>query len=195
MKILKVLMILTIAASELKGQTKVLSYRIIQGGSKIGFLTVCRRDSANCTDYSLNSEFEKRIIFLFRFSEKQVSRIENGQLKYSTVLRKVNGTVKTNSSLKMINSGYEIWEDNVIKKSAYKFIQHNQLYLYFEEPVFYHEVYSDQFQCMLKIEKTDTNTYSIRLPDGNMNYYYYKDKVCYKIMLYHKLFKAELLLN
>lgn len=176
-------------------QSKKLTYKILQGGSEVGFLTLAKKDSAGLTMLNMESSAQKRIILLISIYEKQLSIFEKGILKYTSVYRKVNGSVKTNKSLQNNGNNYEVVSNGQKNKINVADIHHNQLSLYYEEPVNYHSVYSDQYEKLLAIEKTATGQYKIKLPDGNTNYYTYTNGMLSSIKLKHIFFSAEFILT
>jgi lipopolysaccharide export LptBFGC system permease protein LptF len=182
-------------ASAVMAQVKQLRYKIIQGGREVGFLHIQKKDSANSSLIKMESEAKRRIIFLITIYEWQETQLINNRIKYSYIYRKINGDVKSNKTIVKTVNGYEIRKKEAIIKTDFDSITHNQLSLYFEEPVNYFEVYSDQYQSMVKVKKNGTDGYKIDLPDGNTNYYYYKNNTCTRIKLEHSFFSAEFILT
>ena len=189
-----VLFILFIGTGVLS-QNKKFVYKIIQGGDEVGFLTLTKKDSGLTTFLQMESEAKKRILFLITIYEKQSVVIEKGQVKYSCVFRKVNGSVKTNKCIHSTCCGYELCKDGEKEKIKLSSIQHNQLSLYYDEPVKYKQIYSDQFETTLTIETIKPNHYKIDLPDGNTNYYTYQNGVLTSLKLKHFFFSAEFILT
>jgi hypothetical protein len=182
-------------ANMLDAQDKKLSYKIIQGGNEVGYLSLLKKDSAGVTKLNMESSAQKRIIFLISIYEKQTCLFKNGTVTFSNVYRKVNGSVKTNKSLLNNGNGYEVCCNGKKEKINLANIHYNQLSLYYEEPVHYNQIYSDQFECMLNIEKLKSNNYKIQLPDGNTNYYTYTNGILSSIKLKHTFFSAEFILT
>jgi hypothetical protein len=56
-------------------------------------------------------------------------------------------------------------------------------------------VYSDNFEAYLAIQKIDVHKYKISLPDGNYNYYCYKDGVLNTIEIHHTFYSANIVLT
>lgn len=191
------LFLITLIASVeiIYAQNKKLSYKILQGGSEVGYLFLEKKDSADVTKFNMESSAQKRIIFLISIYEKQICLFKNGVVKFSNVFRKVNGSIKTNKSLLNNGKGYEICCNGKNEKLNLSDIHHNQLSLYYEEPVNYNQIYSDQFECMLNIKKIKPNNYKIELPDGNINYYTYTNGTLSSIKLKHTFFSAEFILT
>jgi hypothetical protein len=50
--------------------------------------------------------------------------------------------------------------------------------MYFVEPVFYHQVFSEAYQQFVQVQKTDNNRYMVQFPDGNKSYYSYSHGIC-----------------
>ncbi len=176
-------------------QVKKFSYNVIQDGDKIGSLVLEKKDSSNTIFLNMESSVYKKFILSISIYEKQRAIIENGEIIYSSIYRKVNSKIKTNRALVKKTSGYQTIDKNKAQPLGILSIKRNQLHLYFEEPINYTEVYSDQFMCFLQIKKIKDGEYKINLPDGNTNYYYYKNNTCCRIKLDHTFFTAEFIIN
>lgn len=176
-------------------QTKKYTYKIIQGGDEVGFLTLTKKDSGLSTFLQMKSEATKKIVFLVTIYELQTAVIEKGQIKFSSVYRKVNSSVKTNKYITATSNGYELYKNGEKEKINLTGIRHNQLTLYYEEPTNFRHVYSDQFEAFLFIKRITENQYQIELPDGNTNNYTYKNGILIRMKLKHTFFSAEFILT
>jgi hypothetical protein len=55
-------------------------------------------------------------------------------------------------------------------------------------------VYSDNFERMLKLEKSAKGFYKVTLPDGSTTSYYYTRGVCSRVVVEQSLFSIEFIL-
>ena len=70
-------------------------------------------------------------------------------------------------------------------------ISYNMICLYAKEPVGVPIVYSDKFQQFLDILPVGDRHYRVRFPDGNYNEYFYKDGLCTRVEIHHRLFRSS----
>jgi hypothetical protein len=171
-----------------------LNYKIVQNGSNIGWLKLQKIDSAEISVIRFDSEVKKRILFLFSIIEKQEVLFQNGLMIKSHVFRKVNEDIKVNKLTVYTGGHYQISKEKSSKSIMVNNIRFNQLSLYFFEPVNISQIYSDNFECLLTIEKKSKGCYQIKLPDGNTNYYYYTNGICSKVKVEHSLFSVDFIL-
>ena len=176
-------------------QSKMLNYKIVQNNNVIGWMKLEKKDSTNAYQIILNSETKKRFVFLFTITETMRSLFENGVMMHSYSYRKINNDIKVNKHIEYKGSYYEIKKDNSSKQIKPGNIAYNQLCLYFFEPVNISQVYSDNYEQYLKIEKKENQSYSIVFPDGNKNSYYYSNGVCSKVKVEQSLFTVEFILS
>ncbi|HEY6975998.1 MAG TPA: DUF6134 family protein, partial [Chitinophagaceae bacterium] len=88
---------------------------------------------------------------------------------------------------------YKINKANSSKNVMINNIRYNQLSLYFFEPVNIRQIYSDNFERFLTIEKKN-DYYQLKLPDGNTTRYYYANGICSKVKVEHNLFNVDFIL-
>jgi len=176
-------------------QSNELNYKVVQGGKEIGWIILKKNTSGQNTIISLVSEVKKRIIFLMSVNETMECEFKNSQLIKSTCLRKINGEVTVNKQLIFNGKSYEVIQEGKRKLLPFMPISNNLLTIYFKEPANIGHVYSDNFQCILNIEKKVKGEYKINLPDGNENYYYYTNGVCSRVKVNHPLYTFEFILT
>ncbi len=189
------LFILISTTETAQAQPNSLNYKVVLGGSDIGVINIIRKTNLNSTVYSLSCEVRKRIIWLYTVSEKQESEFSQTKLIRSDCFRKVNGKVKVNKQLTLTSTGYQVKDGQSVSKLNYSNINDNMLTIYFQEPTNLKSVYSDNFQQFLDIQQQGNSEYKIVLPDGNKNYYTYKNGICTKVKAEHSLFSVELILT
>src|SRR5207253_9698368 len=118
--------------------------------------------------------------FLISIIEKQEVLFRNGVMIKSYLYRKVNEDIKADKLTTYAGGHYKINKANSSKTVMIDNIRYNQLCLYFFEPVNISQIYSDNFERLLTIEKKN-DCYQLKLPDGNTSYYYYTNGICSKV--------------
>jgi len=175
-------------------QRSVLTYNVVQNNDVIGWLKLDKRDSANSSFIKFSSEIKKRVVFLFTIIEKQEVFFQNGIMTYSYVYRKINDNIKVNKFTTYVSGHYLVKKDKSSTPLMLNNIAYNQLSLYFYEPATIQQVYSDNYEQYLKIEKSGNQYYTLKLPGGNKNTYYYSNGICTKVKVEQSLFTVEFIL-
>lgn len=191
-RLLLAMLLLLLATHSLTGQS--LTYHVMNGNSKIGWLSIEKRDSLNTSMIKLNSEVKKRIVFLFTVIEKEEICFKDGLMQRSYIYRKINKDVKADQYTVFKDNFYTVYKKKQTEPVMIDGIRFTQANLYFSEPTNINQVYSDHYQAMLPVEKISGGYYKLKLPDGNYNYYYYTNKVCSKIRIERSLFTVEFIL-
>jgi len=107
----------------------------------------------------------------------------------------MNGNVKADKHTRYTGYGYEVQQADSKKELDINSVTYNMNCLYFQEPVGISQVYSDNFQQFVAIEKKPEGYYQIKFPDGNSNSYYYKDGICAVIHVDHTWYSADIVLT
>lgn len=190
------LLIICIALSEkVFTQTNTLNYKVIQGGSEIGWLKLQKTDSNATTNITFSSVAKKRMIIKFEITAQESATFSNGVMTQSSVFRKVNADIKVNKHTVQKGSYYLVNEKESTAIVKINGIAYNQLCMYFKEPENIKQVYSDNFQTLLDIENLGNHSYKVKFPSGDANYYYYSNGVCSKVKAVHSMFTAQFILS
>lgn len=166
----------------------------MQGSNNIGWVQIDKNDSANTCLIKLGSEIKKRILFMFTIIENQEAFFQNGLMMRSYVYRAINKDIKADKRTLFEGTHYQVNKEKSSSEVKLNRIDYNFLSLYFLEPVNIKQVYSDNFEQLLNIEKT-SDYYKIKLPDGNTTSYYYTNGICSKVKVEQSLFTIEFVLT
>ncbi|HEY1871206.1 MAG TPA: DUF6134 family protein [Chitinophagaceae bacterium] len=189
------LLFVMLTASNARSQNKSLNYQILRNGSKVGTLHFSEINSTG-TDYlKMESDVKTRFIFTFKAHANEEATYVNGVLLRSSIYRELNGSEKANKQHQAGNRQYIIHEGRDLKITKNYPITYSMLSLYSKEPENIGSVYSDNFETFVAIQRTDVHKYKITLPDGNYNYYYYKNGVLNQVEVHHSLYSANIILT
>ena len=195
MRLICIAVVLLLIASQLHPQERKLTYNVVRNGKVIGTLDFVESISNNSIHFMLNSEVKTRFVFTFTVKAREESIYKGGIMIYSSVYRNFNGKVKIDKQTRLDGNVYQV--SNKGEKTEMKIdpIHYNFHGLYFFEPKQLSLVYSDNFGKYMLITKMPDNKYKVNLPDGNYNYYYYKDGLCQRVEMYNSLYTAQLVLK
>ena len=149
-----ILFIVLLAGSGLAyGQPSVLEYDVLYKGDSIGRMKLHLKSDGVNSSIKMNSNVEVRFIVSNTIKMQEESYYQNNKLIFSNAKRIVNGTTKQHTQTKASTDYYHTINKGKTSILQVPSITYNLLMLYFKEPTNISEVYSDSFQCFLKIEK------------------------------------------
>ena len=194
-KVNKLILLFTLSmiiANTASSQEKKLEYQIKRNGAIVGNVSFTQSLVGNRVTLKMESEVKTRFIFTFTAKAQEESIYDNGILTWSSIYRKMNGTVKADKKMKAVGNSYTIYKDNKSETVNQYPIFYNMLSIYTIEPATLSKVYSDNFQQFLDIKTVKDHHYKIEFPDGNYNEYFYEKGICSKIKIHHSLYSATI---
>ena len=179
-------------SSYLPIQDKKLEYSIKRNGDEVGTIQFVQKINGNRTVLSMESEVKTRLIFTFTAKAHEETIYDNGIMTWSSIFRKLNGSVKADKKTKANGNNYIIYKGSKTETINEYPIRYNMLSIYITEPVGISKVYSDNFQQQVDIQKIADHHYKIKFPDGNYNEYFYASGVCSKVVVHHTFYSATI---
>lgn len=176
-------------------QERKLIYDVMRNGNIIGKIDIVELTKDQKKFLSLTSDVKTRFIFSFCDHAAETAAYEDGVMVYSSFCQKQNGSDKANKITIASGKSYKLIDDGVSKLISCSPIRYNMLLLYTNIPETINKVYSDNFQKLLDIKKVEENKYRLSLPDGNHNYYTYKNGVCSKVDIERTFFTVQFILR
>ena len=176
-------------------QERILQYDVTRNGNVIGFLNVTQKIKGNLIFLELKSEVKTREL-LFSYSSKVTEDVvfEDGVMIYSFYYKKENGK-ETSVEAKKTDGYFNIIDNGNVSLAHYKSVRNNTLQLYCNSPGLDTESFSNHFQQFLDLKKVAENRYRLTLPNGNCNYYHYKDGICDQVDIERTFFTIHFLLR
>jgi hypothetical protein len=176
-------------------QKKISHYDVMRNGNVIGFLNIMQKVKDSIVYLELKSEVKTSLLF-FSYDSKVVEDavFENGAIIYSFYYKKENGkeisihTKKSDGYFNVVNNGDKSFQ-------CYSSLYNNVLQLYCNTPGRDIKVYSNHYQQFLDVKKIAENKYRLMLPDGNSNYYNYKNGICTQVDVERTLFTIHFVLR
>ncbi|HEY5774087.1 MAG TPA: DUF6134 family protein [Chitinophagaceae bacterium] len=186
------LLLLTCTALCVSAQEKKFTYNIKRNGDIVGNIQFVQSIVGSRTLLTMESEVNTRFIFNFKAKAKEEVIYDNGIMTWSSIFRKLNGTIKVDKKTKANGSAYTVYKGSKTETLNNYPIRYNMLSVYIIEPLNITKVYSDNFQQQIDIQKIADHHYKIKFPDGNYNEYFYTNGVCSKIEIHHSLYSATI---
>ncbi|MCZ4245279.1 DUF6134 family protein [Pedobacter punctiformis] len=179
------------ATTQLFAQQQNSKYNIKRNGEVIGQMHFSQKDDGTNTFLKITSKVNTRFVFKIDVETEDVAHFKNGRLISSGVNRVVNGDPKEFKKTSLQNEVYQVQAGkkiSIIKQP----IVYSMMLLYSSEPVNITEVYSDNFQCFVPVQKKGNHQYRITLPDGNYNDYQFENGICRTVTVNHSLYTIKM---
>lgn len=188
------LVVMQFATFNVSAQNRSLNYQIVRNGSKVGTLRFSETTSAGIDYLKMESDVKTRFVFTFIAHALEEAVYCNGVLLRSSIYRQLNGNEKANKQHQVNNRQYIVHKGKETEVLNNFPITYNMLSLYSKEPESVTRVYSDNFETFLAIQQPEPHKYKVSLPDGNYNYYYYKNGILNQIEVHHSMYSANIIL-
>jgi len=145
--------------------------------------------TGNDQTFSIKSIFNAKIDALVKtviLQSQEDAFFEKGQLKNSSVFRKVNETIKVNKQTKRTQTGYLSFDEDAWHLLKISTIRYHLLSLLFIEPTDGMKVFSDNLESESTIAEITYHVYQIRLLNGSLNTYTFQEGKCMAIEFKNK---------
>ena len=191
-----VLLFLLLTAFQTKAQTKELHYQILRGYDVVGNIQFTETDYSGVKKMKMESQVKGKILFIsYSGMAKEETIFRDGVLIQSSIYRRMNGKEKINKQHQAVKNQYVIRTGEKTDVAGIYPITYNMLSLYSAEPVNISKVYSDNFQAFIPIKNMGDHQYKISLPNGDTNYYHYKDGILAKVTANSTWYSVTILLK
>jgi hypothetical protein len=173
-------------------QDRTLKYDILYKGNIVGDMQINKRVNDENVYLMMISRAKMRFFTSYKVYIEEQSLFNKGKLVYTSVYREVNGKVKANHKTKAAGDIYLTEADGKTGSIKNKPINSNLILLYFYEPVNLRQVYSGNFQQFVDVRPVGDHTYKIDLPDGNYNYYTYRNGICVRVEVHNSMYTISM---
>lgn len=181
-----ILMLIIINSSNVFSQlSDTLNYVIVVKKDTIGKLIAIKRihdDSSIIYDVSSLAKYQFLFSFKINFDYHTWVAPDGYVLKTDFIYR-FNDKVKEENKLKRNNSGYDIFMEGKYIKTVAELYPQSALTMYFHEPDISQPILSERFLEPIKIKQLKEHEYRVEFPTEDVNYYYYKNNRCVKIVI------------
>ncbi len=171
-------------------QKKVYNFNILRNGSKVGTMRFTQTSAGTIDTLEIESNVKVRFISTFIARGKEIAIFDKGVLLKSSIFRELNGKEKANKKHEANNNQYIITKGKDSKVLKNYPISYNMLSLYAREPEQIQKVYSDNFEAFINVQKMSDHKYKVTLPDGDYNYYTYKNGELHQVEVHQNLYSA-----
>src|SRR5664279_1770572 len=155
-------------------QDRNLEFNIIHQGDLKGTVHLSEHSAGNIRRIKVESLIQTRFLFNITVKTIEEAIYREGLLISSRFYQKVNDNEKSDRGMIWKNGSYHFSGMQNSGKLPGQPVEHTVLSLYYKEPENIHEVFSDNFQQYLPVNKTAVGKYRVDLPNGNSNYYIYQ---------------------
>ena len=176
-------------------QLQKTEYTITFRGDSVGNMQFYKNEAGSNLYLKAVSNVNIRFLVKVNVQLEEISNFQSGRLMYSSVSRIVNGKEKSAKKTKAAGNIYEATSFGKPVPATDKRIDYNLNMLYCKEPFDKQVIYSDNFQQFLSVEQVAPHRYKIVLPDGNYNYYTFRDGICQVAEIHHPFYTIFIQLN
>ena len=166
----------------------------MRNGKSIGMIHLSQSTTGSITEIILESQIKFNFLFSFSAASREECKYENGILQYSLFNRRVNGHEKANKVSATGNASYHVTGKDRQKVLECFPIRYCLLCMFCNEPNSISKVYSYNLEQLLDVENLKPNKYRVTLPDGNCNYYTYRNGICTSVDIQHSLYRVQFIL-
>jgi len=194
-KVLLLILSLLFFSFIVNAQLQKTEYTITFRGDSVGNMQFYKNEAGSNLYLKAVSNVSIRFLVKVNVQLEEISNFQSGRLMYSSVSRIVNGKEKSAKQTKAAGNIYEATSFGKPVPSTDKRIDYNLNMLYCKEPFDKQVIYSDNFQQFLSVEQVAPHRYKIVLPDGNYNYYTFRDGICHEAEIRHPFYTIFIRLN
>lgn len=163
------------------GQTH--QYTIKMGDKEIGQIDASVVRSGNSMIYSVNSNSNVSMLFSIHYTSQLEAVYQDGVLLGASSVSYQNSK-KKDDSIVAKRGGRYYYKDINGKELGYGApIRYSVAMLYFIEPKGRSLIYSETHGTFCQLTSSDEGVCTLTLPDGNKNYYHYRDGKLLKVII------------
>lgn len=167
-------------------------YEVIHNGKVKGVVRTFRDGDSSVVNFRIESEVTINLLLSFTMKSKEEAIFKDGILAFSSIYRKINGREKINQQLHSAGQSYTLTGTSTSNEFTPTFpVRSSIISLYYDEPRNINTVYSDSFRKDVAVTSVGGGKYRIDLPDGNHNFYTYKNGTCTLVEIDHSLFRLH----
>src|SRR5450631_914836 len=155
-------------------QDRNLEFNIIHHGDLKGTVQLSEHSEGNIRRIKVESLIQTRFLFHITVKTIEEAIYREGLLISSRFYQKINDKEASDRAMIWKDGSYQFLGSQKTGKLPGVPIEQTILSLYYKEPVNIREVFSDNFQQYLPVNKTSSGHYRVDLPNGNSNYYIYQ---------------------
>lgn len=155
--------------------TEQFNYEVIVYNRTIGTFSATRTELNQRAEYVLETNISTRIIKKIEFDFAMMSSYENSNLVHADLKNYMNNELRKSSTVDFDGTKYLIKTDKKTMTHNETGVSYSSASLYFQEPIGRKFLFSENYGINLPIKEVSAHRYMIKLPNGDKNYYEYKN--------------------
>jgi len=163
-------------------EESTLNFTIYRSKKAIGSLKVTSRKCVQGFKLNLSSQIQTQVVFDLNISVFIENIMGPDLLIHSYSERKINGSTKIKNTLALKNDTYLYQGRQEANSTLPDKILFTSTILYFREPIGIHQLYAENFNCMVPIKQIGSHIYLLQLPDGKYSTFYYEKGILVKMI-------------
>ncbi len=170
-----------------------LKYNILWGEKNVGEITASKVKKGDSTTYKIIADANFKVLFNYHIEYYTKCIYTENKITHSYANYELNDKVKEETTIKHKNGTYTCDNckdfDTEISPIGFSISK-----LYFFEPSKSGKVFSERFGEYVKIFKESEHVFRMHLPNGNDNFYHYKDGNLVKVSVDRALYSMDFVL-
>ncbi|GAA4273132.1 DUF6134 family protein [Aquimarina gracilis] len=189
---ISVLMLL-IAGLSISAQTN--TYDIISKKDTLGTLKVSKLKEGENLVYNYHVDMKVKLLVNLHMKYTIKAMYDQNQLTYASVNNFINGKSHHSSSIKWLDSIYELNTKGKKQRKLTEKIRYSGIRLFFDEPGSIKKVFSEYTGHNGSINKIGAGIYELTLHSGKKNKYFYSNGELVKANIHNSLIHFDLVLR
>lgn len=155
--------------------TEQFEYEVIVYNKTIGTFSAVKTQVADNAEYKLTTSISTRIFKKIEFDFAMMSSYHGTKLIHADLKNYMNKELRKSSTVDFDGSKYLIKTDKKTMTHNESDVSYSSASLYFEEPINRKVLFSENYGINLPIKKIGDHKYMVKLPNGDENFYTYKN--------------------
>jgi hypothetical protein len=175
-------------------QEKTLQYDVTRNGNVIGYVKVLEKINEDNAYWELKSDVNTRFILSYSNYISDVVLFKDGVMVLGQYYQKENNK-ETKWEIKADGNYFKMVSNGKPDSQNFMPVHNHYLQLFFHCPETLTKIFSNHYHRYLELKQVAANKYRLSLPDGDYNYYTYKNGICSQVDIERTFFTIHFVLK
>lgn len=175
-------------------QEKALHYDVVRNGNVIGYVNVLEKINQDKAYWELKSDVNTKFIFSYSNYISDIVLFKDGLMVLGQYYQKENNK-QTKWEIRADGNYFKMVSNGKPDSQNFMAVHNHYLQLFFHCPGTLTKIFSNHFHQFLDLKKVAPNKYRLSLPDGDYNYFTYKNGICTQVDIERTFFTIHFVLK